>query len=339
MAKGLQVVTEAEEQESTADDEAIDEIDDDDEESYNDDSEYPLTDWELEWSPWCEDTENITLCEFLRNNLNLTRFNKEEKETALSILQLENDKKAREAIRACTFNMLKRKLYSLVEIYDFNQYSQEFERDILPDVIIRREKQGNEWNFPIEVPIDSDNTKNDELEDWVNTLKNFTEILRRNIPEFFSAVDFDSAIECRNKKLKNKGWTQISLAKKWYRNDFKKESPFSVDLKYQIDMDNSIISEQLRHEFENNKIKLSQNVTVSTEAKGIRWLISDKEEKREYHIKKERGKINIYEEKGKKVHSLETIISNIKNYRFIQVDFFDQRVLSFAFFFNEWVGV
>ncbi|MBC8459219.1 MAG: T9SS type A sorting domain-containing protein [Deltaproteobacteria bacterium] len=68
---------------------------------------------------------------------------------------------------------------------------------------------------------------------------------------------------------------------------------FSVDLKFQSDLDNDIVSEDLRQEFENNGISLSDNITVSIEEKGSRWLIIDKN--KVYPVRKEESKLNIYD--------------------------------------------
>jgi len=62
--------------------------------------------------------------------------------------------------------------------------------------------------------------------------------------------------------------------------------------KIQIDLDNEIISEGLRQEFENNGISLSANATVFREEEGSRWLITDKNQK--YAVRKEENKLNIY---------------------------------------------
>jgi membrane protease subunit HflC len=67
---------------------------------------------------------------------------------------------------------------------------------------------------------------------------------------------------------------------------------FSVGLEFQGDLDNGIISEGLRHEFEGNGASLLQDVTVSVEQAGATWLITD--ELKKYPIKKEEGRLKIY---------------------------------------------
>jgi multiple sugar transport system permease protein len=86
-----------------------------------------------------------------------------------------------------------------------------------------------------------------------------------------------------------------SLGLSFYRysaieNSILKSSLFEVGLNHQADLNSGNISEELRQEFKNNGIVLSQNATVSTEKKDSKWVIADKEN--EYHVKK-RDKLNI----------------------------------------------
>jgi len=67
-------------------------------------------------------------------------------------------------------------------------------------------------------------------------------------------------------------------------NSILKTSLFEVGLNYQADLNSGSISEELRQEFRNNGILLSQNATVSTEKKDSKWIIADKEN--EYYVKK-----------------------------------------------------
>ncbi len=82
-----------------------------------------------------------------------------------------------------------------------------------------------------------------------------------------------------------------SLRRSFYEKHFKKL--FSLELGVQGDLDNGIVSEGLRQEFEKNKTPLLQDVTVSVEQAGSKWLIIDKLKK--YSMRKEEGKLNIYE--------------------------------------------
>ena len=66
---------------------------------------------------------------------------------------------------------------------------------------------------------------------------------------------------------------------------------FNVGLKFQSHLDNGIISEELRQEFEENEAPLSQDVTVSLEEAGSRWLITDKS--RKYYVRKEQRRLHI----------------------------------------------
>jgi F0F1-type ATP synthase membrane subunit c/vacuolar-type H+-ATPase subunit K len=77
---------------------------------------------------------------------------------------------------------------------------------------------------------------------------------------------------------------------------------FSVDPALQADLDNTVISQELRQEFEHNMAPLLQYATVSVETPESEWLITDKQNRKSYRIKKETDKdketLNIYGEKG-----------------------------------------
>jgi hypothetical protein len=68
---------------------------------------------------------------------------------------------------------------------------------------------------------------------------------------------------------------------------------FSVKLQFQSDLDNEIISEELRQEFERNYSPLSQHAAVSVKEAGSKWLITDKVNK--YYISKAERGLRIYE--------------------------------------------
>ena len=256
-----------EELEVPEDEEPIEDTDHD-EEDYNEDSEHPSGDWETEWSSWCEDTETIGLRKFLSDNFDWISPKKSEREIIVSILHQNSDKETRGAIEECNHKKIKEGLQSLVEIYDFNYHALVFGWEILPDVILRREKIHGEWIFQIEIPIQSADTVNQaQQEDWTRTLTDFSELLKNAIPGFFGAENFELAGEEMKKKLRDKGWTQISLAK-----DLCGKEP-------------------------------------ETDEERKKW--------------------------EKKVDSWKNVISKISNYRYIQIDFFDKRILPFAFFFRE----
>lgn len=72
---------------------------------------------------------------------------------------------------------------------------------------------------------------------------------------------------------------------------------FIMESGYQNDLENGIVSGDLRQRFENNKTPLSQNVTISIEEPGSNWLVIDGN--RTYIVKKEEDKLNIYDKGGK----------------------------------------
>ena len=74
---------------------------------------------------------------------------------------------------------------------------------------------------------------------------------------------------------------------------------FNVELKYQTHLNSENISAELRQEFKNNKIPLSQNAILSIQKKDSEWWIDDKDNQRMYIVRKEarkeEGRLNIYE--------------------------------------------
>lgn len=77
-----------------------------------------------------------------------------------------------------------------------------------------------------------------------------------------------------------------------FQDSLRNKSLFSADSKFQSDLDNAIISEEMRQKFKENETPLSQNARASVEQAGSRWLITDRLKK--YPVKKERGSLNIY---------------------------------------------
>jgi hypothetical protein len=67
---------------------------------------------------------------------------------------------------------------------------------------------------------------------------------------------------------------------------------FSIELEFESDLDNRIISKELRGEFEEAQISLSEHVTVSVEQQGSAWMIRD--DWNEYFVKKEEGRLDIH---------------------------------------------
>ena len=69
---------------------------------------------------------------------------------------------------------------------------------------------------------------------------------------------------------------------------------FSTELDFQSDLDDEEISTDLRREFENKGITLSQNADVSIEKEGAHWLIADQDNKQEYFVRKENDALDIH---------------------------------------------
>lgn len=66
-------------------------------------------------------------------------------------------------------------------------------------------------------------------------------------------------------------------------------------MKFQDDLGNgNDISEDLRQEFDDNEIALSENVSVSVRKEDTAWLITDRDEKQQIYVVKAAGKLDIY---------------------------------------------
>ncbi|MCZ6680117.1 MAG: metallophosphoesterase family protein, partial [Candidatus Poribacteria bacterium] len=68
---------------------------------------------------------------------------------------------------------------------------------------------------------------------------------------------------------------------------------FSTALGFQSDLDKLIISTELVQTFEENDILLSQNTVVSIKQEGGWWVINDKDERKNYSVRKEGARLNI----------------------------------------------
>ncbi|MHC4423978.1 MAG: hypothetical protein ACYSWR_04850 [Planctomycetota bacterium] len=76
-------------------------------------------------------------------------------------------------------------------------------------------------------------------------------------------------------------------------NPFKFGSLFTVESKFhQGQLDNRLVSEQLRKEFVRNKTPLLEDVAASVKKPGNKWLITDGAKK--YTVRREKTKLNIY---------------------------------------------
>ncbi len=74
---------------------------------------------------------------------------------------------------------------------------------------------------------------------------------------------------------------------------------FSTDLSLQRDLDNGEIpSDNLRQVFENHGLTLSQDATISVEEKDSKWIVAYQGNHPEYRIRREDGKLKVYNEKG-----------------------------------------
>jgi regulator of sigma E protease len=73
-----------------------------------------------------------------------------------------------------------------------------------------------------------------------------------------------------------------------------KELILSIGTESQSELDNAILSEGMRKDFENNKVQVSQDAIVQVEEPGKKWLIIEGNKK--YYVKKEENRLNIYKD-------------------------------------------
>ena len=69
---------------------------------------------------------------------------------------------------------------------------------------------------------------------------------------------------------------------------------FSVDPNLQADLDEGNLSAEMRKALEKNEISISENVIISTEARGSRWKLSDKVHERTYTLIKSGERLDVY---------------------------------------------
>jgi len=76
------------------------------------------------------------------------------------------------------------------------------------------------------------------------------------------------------------------------KQDYTQSLLFSIGLEFQSDLAEGVPSVRLRKEFEDKKISLPQDATISLKEEGNKWQIDSKQPI--YIIKKEENKLNIY---------------------------------------------
>ena len=105
---------------------------------------------------------------------------------------------------------------------------------------------------------------------------------------------------------------------------------FDINLSFQGDLENEVLSEDLRkaiekglrRELENSEISLSQNVIVTVKSEDSCWLITDADDEQTYTVKKEDGRLNLYNitlddiaiATGCKVDEVEAVLHFIHNH-------------------------
>jgi signal peptidase I len=89
---------------------------------------------------------------------------------------------------------------------------------------------------------------------------------------------------------------------------------FSLRLRYQRDLDQGVVSQDLRQEFEENGTELSEQATLAVQHPGDSWLIADQWKR--YSISREETRLNVYVPPQAKILGAgEMILSHIALFR------------------------
>ena len=152
----------------------------------------------------------------------------------------------------------------------------------------------------------------------LNAFYNFPDALPLNVDSKFQSdletgdISEDFRRECRNHRIslsstlsieeKERSWLIIDEkdGKSYTVNKFENgldinppdSLPFSIDAKFQVDLETNSISEEFRRRFGDNDVSISGNVSV--EEKERIWQIKDEDKNKKYTIKKKGDGLNIY---------------------------------------------
>lgn len=85
--------------------------------------------------------------------------------------------------------------------------------------------------------------------------------------------------------------------------DYVKRFVFSIDPRFQKELDSGDIPDNLRKVFTNARTPLSNNVAISTQDKGSRWTLIDEDKETEYLIRKDKAGYGLNVYVSESVHS------------------------------------
>lgn len=96
-------------------------------------------------------------------------------------------------------------------------------------------------------------------------------------------------------------WTDYTFynggPKRWYLMkrflQMRQKSLATIGVEFQADLDNRKMTENLRQTFKNSGIALPENVNISIEDKGSKWLVVNRENRKAYHIRKKADILSI----------------------------------------------
>jgi|GEM_PF-922869 len=134
---------------------------------------------------------------------------------------------------------------------------------------------------------------NSELNNW--DISGYAKDISAGADKTTEEVLMDEA-----KMLENRGW-DIKKAVDYVMANI---ILFSIDVEFEEDLNKGIISEKLKSEFKNKEFPLSNNATVTKEEG--EWKIIDE---KEFSIRKEGGKLNVYRDLKEWENVLESALS------------------------------
>ena len=106
-------------------------------------------------------------------------------------------------------------------------------------------------------------------------------------------------------RMQNGGAISLTVSRYYTPNgtSINEKLLFSTDLSLQSDLDNGEIpSDNLRQVFENHGLILSQDAAISVEEKDSKWIVAYQGNHPKYRIRREDGKLKVYNEKGVTPH-------------------------------------
>jgi len=219
--------------------------------------------------------------------------------------------------------------------YQYDRSLEQFERDVLSE--IKPEMLVEKWINWLEEYLKIEHVNVFLPETHINGEKqNFT-VVRESERDKYEPISEDSLlIRCLSEKQDTIFRADLPILPRFQKlyKDLDKEFQnisaevcvplvladrllFSIDLKFQSDLDNGNISEPLRQKFEKNEVSLSHNAKILIQEKDREWLITDENNLNTYTIRRRTDEVGIYT--GKKLSGI-IVCGNKKRGKFEEED-------------------